>query len=159
MFKKSPRYIGAVVGAALLVPAGAAFASVHHDGPPSEWGPPLGEICRDFDTAQAAALGYNVFVLTNLNDTFTGTPQADAIFARGGDDRIDGARGDDLLCLGKGDDRGRGGRGRDAVFGQEGGDRIQGNPGADYLNGGPGADSCSGGPGPDFQNACEVWVQ
>lgn len=158
MFNHSPRYIGAIVGAALLVPAGAAFASAHNNEP-HQWGPPLGQICRDVDTDKAAALGYNVIVLTDLDDTFTGTPQADAIFAKDGDDKIDGLRGNDLICLGKGDDQGRGGRGSDAVFGEDDDDRIQGNPDPDYLNGGPGADNCSGGGGLDAQNGCEVWVQ
>lgn len=155
------KMIASLTGIAILAPVWAPVvgASVQEGDNPGQWGPPLAEICDEVDVATANALGYNVFVLNNANNTFTGTPDPDAIFALGGNDRINGAGGDDLICLGDGYDKGRGAGGDDAVFGEGDGDRIQGNIGADYLDGGAQNDECVGGAGFDVQNDCEVWTQ
>lgn len=155
--------LAAIATAAIAVPIGAAVvnADVFHEGPPGQFGPPLEEICDNNDVAAAAAAGYNVIVLNNLPNVFSGTAAADAIFALGGADQIQGGPGDDLICLGYGNDRAQGGRGNDAVFGEEGEeDRIFGGLGNDWLDGGPGGDDrCFGGPQFDDGVECEPFTQ
>jgi hypothetical protein len=145
----------AVIGTIALIPAAAAGATEwepHHDGPPDQWGPPLYQLCDA--PAAAAAAGYNVVILTPLDDVYVGTPQADAIYARPGNDDINGAGGDDLICLGPGKDLGQGANGNDAVFGEEDEDELFGGFGNDFLHGGPAADSCAGGFGVDVLVSC-----
>jgi Ca2+-binding RTX toxin-like protein len=66
-----------------------------------------------------------------------GTPSADVIVARGGNDRVLGRGGGDTIC---------GGRGNDQIFGGRGNDR---------LIGGPGSDTCDGGAGTNIVIGCE----
>lgn len=158
----------ALVGLLALAPAVGLVATAssssaaagpvpQHLGDPRAWGPPLGALC-DLPLADAkataSAAGYVVHELTNGGDTFSGTPQPDAIFALGGNDRISGGAGDDVICLSFGHDEGRGQDGNDAVFGEEHDDALLGGQGRDHLDGGPQNDTCGGGPGLDSLVDC-----
>ena len=61
---------------------------------------------------------------------------ANRVFARGGDDTVDGGGGNDRL---------RGGRGDDVLSGDEGDDRLRGGQDSDLLDGGDGDDYLNGG--------------
>ena len=74
----------------------------------------------------------------------------DRVFARGGDDTVDGGAGNDRLRGGGGDDELSGGEGNDRLRGGQGEDDLDGGAGDDYLNGrGDGGDPdqvvCGGG--------------
>ena len=95
-----------------------------------------------------------------------GTPQADVIAARGGNDLIVARGGADLICggsgkdfiaAGKGDDRAFGDPGHDVLLGHGGKDVLKGLKGNDGLGGGDGNDVCSGGAGDDAaqKRTCE----
>ena len=94
---------------------------------------------------------------TNGRDRLRGTPRADVIVAKGGNDRISGRGGNDRICAGGGRDRvaaGGGadrvaaGSGRDVVLGGGGGDRIFLEGGAEEAGfGGGGNDVIDLGPG------------
>ena len=95
---------------------------------------------------------------TNGNDTLTGTPADDVIYARAGDDQVAaldsndhvyGGIGNDSLDLGGGNDFARGGPGNDTVVGGDGNDRLRGRHGDDSLDGGAGNDIIHGGYGVD----------
>jgi hypothetical protein len=73
---------------------------------------------------------------TDRADDMRGTPNADEMFGRAGNDRQRGFRGADDL---------NGGIGNDNLFGERGGDTIAGNPGADMLSGKGGNDRLNGG--------------
>ncbi|WP_175478893.1 VCBS domain-containing protein, partial [Rubrimonas cliftonensis] len=73
-------------------------------------------------------------------DRLTGTPQADAIDALGGNDTVKGLAGDDVLILGTGDDIALSGAGNDTVLGGDGDDTIKTASGADSIEGGAGDD-------------------
>jgi Ca2+-binding RTX toxin-like protein len=101
---------------------------------------------------------------TARGDVLTGTPDADRICSRGGDDVIKGKAGNDVLLSGRGNDVVRGGggndsinasRGKDRAFGDSGDDTLKGAAGRDRLNGGAGSDSCDGGPERDRIKNCE----
>jgi Ca2+-binding RTX toxin-like protein len=101
---------------------------------------------------------------TARGDVLTGTPDADRICSRGGDDVIKGKAGNDVLLSGRGNDVVRGGggndsinasRGKDRAFGDSGNDTLKGAAGRDRLNGGAGSDSCDGGPERDRVRNCE----
>jgi hypothetical protein len=59
----------------------------------------------------------------------------DRVFARGGDDTVDGGGGNDRLRGGNGDDDLSGGEGNDRLRGGQGEDHLDGGEGNDYLNG------------------------
>jgi len=109
-------------------------------------------------TATAFAARAVVIRGTNGNDTLTGTPANDIVFARAGDDQVStldgndhvfGAAGNDSIDLGGGNDRARGGPGNDTILGGNGNDRLRGRHGDDSLDGGAGADIIHGGYGAD----------
>jgi VCBS repeat-containing protein len=83
--------------------------------------------------------------LTMQNVTFTGTGQADQVFATAGDDVLNGGAGADLLIGNAGDDRIFGGDGNDVIA--AGSDNNLAAPlagvaeGIDYLDGGDGNDT------------------
>src|SRR5215203_1879967 len=78
-------------------------------------------------------------------NTFTGTPNDDAIYGYGGADRIDARDGGDTLRLGGGKDKGQGGRGGDQIRAVDGSkDTIYCGPGADRVRANPG-DNIAGG--------------
>lgn len=140
------------VGLAALAPltlAGTASATPvpNHVGDPAVWGPAVEYLCTN--AAAAPPLGYNVLVLDNFANTFTGSPGPDVIYALGGNDTIRGGGGDDVICLGFGNDTGRGDFGFDAVFGEAGNDTVRGDTGRDFLDGGGQFDSAFGGAGLD----------
>jgi hypothetical protein len=78
-----------------------------------------------------------------------GVPEADAIFARGGDDTIYGLGGDDVIDGDDGIDFLDGGDGNDFIFGGREVDTIFGGAGNDELAGGAGNDIIDGGAGND----------
>ena len=83
-------------------------------------------------------------------DEIDGTPDADVIYAAGGDDAVHGHEGEDLLCGGEGSDSLSGDGGRDSLYGDEGSDSLDAGLGSySYLFGGPGEDALQGGPGAD----------
>jgi len=83
--------------------------------------------------------------LTMRNVTFTGTGQADQVFATAGDDVLNGGAGADLLIGNAGDDKIFGGAGNDIIA--AGSDNNLAAPlvgvseGIDYLDGGDGNDT------------------
>ena len=137
-------FVGLVAVAPLAFSGTASAAPApNHVGNPAVWGPAVETLCDS--PAQAAALGYNVLVLNNNPNTFTGSPGPDAIYARGGNDTIRGGGGDDVICLGLGNDQGRGDSGFDAVFGEGHNDTTAGDSGRDFLDGGTQTDTAFGG--------------
>ncbi len=103
-------YIATVMGAMLLLAAGAAVA------------------------------GPRVINGTQGDDTLRGTRSADTINGKGGADRIFGKVGRDEIDGGIGADKIDGGRGNDIINGGSGKDRITGGSGRDVIEGGPGGD-------------------
>lgn len=137
--------------------AGSASAlTPSHVGDPRVWGPPLAQLCDS--TALARAAGYNVVVLDNFGNVYTGTPGPDAIYANGGNDTIHGGKGDDLICGGFGSDAVHGDEGNDAIFGAQHNDDLRGDTGRDYLNGGSQTDTCNGGPALDREDDCNTSI-
>jgi hemolysin type calcium-binding protein len=72
---------------------------------------------------------------TKESDELTMSDGNDRVFARGGDDIVDGGAGNDRI---------RGGRGDDDLFGGEGDDRLRGGQDSDHLDGGDGDDYLNG---------------
>jgi hypothetical protein len=72
---------------------------------------------------------------TKDSDELTMSEGNDRVFARGGDDSVDGGAGDDRI---------RGGRGDDSLSGGDGDDRLKGGQDSDYLDGGDGDDHING---------------
>ena len=115
-----------------------------------------------------ASLTQNVSFLTGTTDAFLGGPHEDLIFAKTGDDTVEGKRANDVIFGGLGDDvlfgsKGHdivvggagndlviGNLGADVVAGSEGDDRLRGRRGSDILIGGGGNDDMSGGSGNDL---------
>ncbi len=87
--------------------------------------------------------------LTEGNDVYTGTANADFIDAKGGDDTVLGLGGNDTIDGGSGNDVLFGGAGDDTLFGGAGGNTLWGESGNDVLNGGANRDSLIGGEGND----------
>lgn len=87
--------------------------------------------------------------LTNQDDDFTGSKQAEIINARGGDDNVSGGKGNDTLNGGAGNDVLKGGGDDDKVNGGAGDDNLFGGSGDDTLNGGAGTNTVDGGTGDD----------
>jgi hypothetical protein len=87
-------------------------------------------------TATAVAAGHRVVVGTKSGDELTMGDAGNRVYARGGDDTVDGGGGNDKL---------RGGRGDDVLSGEEGDDRLRGGQDSDVLDGGDGDDYLNGG--------------
>lgn len=86
---------------------------------------------------------------TSGDDELIGTPDADIIHARTGNDLVRGLAGDDVLYGQLGDDELLGDGGRDLLLGGAGNDHLLGGSGADRLLGGAGDDVLTGGAGND----------
>jgi len=86
--------------------------------------------------ATAVAAGHRVVVGTKSGDELTMGDAGNRVYARGGDDTVDGGGGNDKL---------RGGRGDDVLSGEEGDDRLRGGQDNDLLDGGDGDDYLNGG--------------
>jgi RTX calcium-binding nonapeptide repeat (4 copies) len=86
--------------------------------------------------ATAVAAGHRVVVGTKSGDELTMGDAGNRVFARGGDDTVDGGGGNDKL---------RGGRGDDVLSGEDGNDRLRGGQDSDVLDGGDGNDYLNGG--------------
>ncbi|MDE0056706.1 MAG: calcium-binding protein [Defluviicoccus sp.] len=97
----------------------------------------------------ASVLDESYFVFT-VDQTITGTDDAERLRGAGGDDTISGGGGGDILSGGIGDDRLFGGAGGDMIFGGAGDDVIEGGAERDMLYGNAGNDRLSGGAGDDF---------
>jgi Ca2+-binding RTX toxin-like protein len=81
-------------------------------------------------------------ILTEGNDTYTGTSGADVVYGLGGSDNINGGSG-------TGGDKLYGGGGNDLLYGMGGDDLLEGGDGDDVLDGGAGGDTLRGGAGND----------
>ena len=82
-------------------------------------------------------------------NTLTGTPFADRILAKGGDDTVSALAGRDLVHAGAGNDTVSAGANADGVRGSAGDDALNGESGTDALLGGDGNDTVDGGSGRD----------
>jgi hypothetical protein len=87
-------------------------------------------------SATAVAAGHRVVQGTKAGEELTMGDGANRVFARAGDDTVDGGGGNDRL---------RGGRGDDVLSGEEGDDRLRGGQDSDLLDGGDGDDYLNGG--------------
>lgn len=87
--------------------------------------------------------------LTIGPDAFTGTNDAEKIFAFRANDTIYGSGGDDFIYGGKGNDSIEGGAGNDTLRGDLDNDTLLGGDGNDQLFGGRGDDLLIGGNGND----------
>ena len=87
-------------------------------------------------SATAVAAGHRVVLGTKAGEELTMGDSPNRVFARGGDDTVDGGGGNDRL---------RGGRGDDLLAGEEGDDRLRGGQDSDLLDGGDGDDYLNGG--------------
>jgi Ca2+-binding RTX toxin-like protein len=147
--------LAALVGASALMLGGgvlgAGGVAVADDGPPA-WVPPWAQLCAGLVPTIYAVPGV-VTSGTNMPDVILGTPFADEIHARQGDDVVCGLGGNDLIFGGLGDDLLLGQGDNDTVFGGEGDDDMLGGDGVDLLDGGPQvvADRADGGP---LNDAC-----
>lgn len=74
---------------------------------------------------------------------------ANAIFALGGDDTINGGGGADVVIGGSGNDRIYGAKGKDILLGGSGNDTVNGGSQNDIINGGDGSDVLRGAAGRD----------
>jgi len=106
--------------------------------------------CFDKTSSEWTALGYNVSVGTDLNNTLSGTAANDVLFGLGGNDTLNGNGGHDVICGGDGVDRINGGDGNDKIQGDAGNDIVDGYTGDDTLFGGDGDDQLSGKQGNDL---------
>jgi Ca2+-binding RTX toxin-like protein len=92
-------------------------------------------------SATAVAGGHRVVVGTSGGDELSMRAAGNRVFARAGDDVVDGGGGNDRLRGGRGDDELSGGPGNDRLRGGQDEDILDGGQGDDYLNGrGDGAD-------------------
>ncbi len=90
-----------------------------------------------------------MFNATDDDDIIMGTTEADEIFARGGNDFVNGGAGNDTIGGAAGRDTLEGGTGNDVVFGAAGDDDVTGGAGNDNIFGGSGNDDLVGGTGND----------
>lgn len=90
--------------------------------------------------------------LLGLEDTVTGSSDAELILGNAGKDRIFGNDGNDSLYGGKGDDSLLGENGNDLLKGEVDNDTLIGLAGDDILRGGKGNDALFGGLGNDTLN-------
>ena len=75
------------------------------------------------------------------NDRIAGTPGADVVYGRGGNDSLSGGRGNDVLLGGPGADLLDGGAGLDRLYGGSGNDILKARDGQrDVVDCGPGRD-------------------
>ena len=110
---------------------------------------------QSFTVSELEALGYNVILGTDGNDTLFGSDDRDAMLGLAGNDRLHGRDADDLLCGGTGSDRLFGQNGNDTLNGDAGNDRLHGGRGDDVLNGDAGNDRLFGGNQADTLNGGE----
>jgi Ca2+-binding RTX toxin-like protein len=89
---------------------------------------------------------------SDLNDTFIGDDEANALAGGDGADRLFGRDGEDTLNGGAGDDRLFGGNQADELFGGDNNDLLFGQSGDDELNGDAGDDKLFGSLGEDVLN-------
>lgn len=94
-------------------------------------------------------VNWNFFGPTPLDDSLTGTPGRDVVFALAGNDIVQGLDGADRLAGEAGNDTLLGGEGNDRLIGGDGNDSLVGGAGADRGLGGAGNDRLSGGAGND----------
>ncbi|MEM1161702.1 MAG: Hint domain-containing protein [Pseudomonadota bacterium] len=87
---------------------------------------------------------FEIFTLTDGDDSATGSSGNDEINAGDGNDSIDGGAGNDTIDGGAGNDTLDGGAGNDTINAGDGRDAITGGPG-DVIDGG--GDTNNGGPG------------
>jgi hypothetical protein len=87
-------------------------------------------------SATAVAGGHRVVKGSKGDDELTMGSSANRVFARGGDDQVNGGGGNDRLRGGRGDDALFGGAGRDRLLGGQDNDLLDGGDGNDVLNGG-----------------------
>ncbi len=85
----------------------------------------------------------------NKSNTIKGTGKRDWIFARDGDDDVDGGDGNDVIFSGRGNDTVDGGNGNDLIFSGRGDDTVDGGDGDDIISAGRGNDDVDGGDGND----------
>ena len=78
-------------------------------------------------------------------DDFSGTNQANIIYALAGDDVVNGLGGNDQIYGGEGNDTLEGGSDQDTLHGEAGDDDLKGGEGSDYLIGGANEDTLHGG--------------
>lgn len=83
----------------------------------------------------------NIIGQFGLNETLTGTSQADLIVGSTESDLLQGLAGDDTLVASVSNDTLEGGDGNDTLFGNAGNDSLNGGTGNDTLNGGSGNDT------------------
>lgn len=86
---------------------------------------------------------------TEGDDALFGTPYADLIDAKGGNDTVSGRAGDDTILGGAGEDWLEGGLGNDVLDGGTESDQLAGGWGDDTLQGGDGDDALAGEGGND----------
>jgi Ca2+-binding RTX toxin-like protein len=106
----------------------------------------IGDPCDDSVTCQGFAA---TIVGTIGNDTLTGTPARDVIYAGPGDDTVTALAGDDVVCGGAGADEIDLGAGEDWAYGDDGVDVITGGTDNDILFGGAQSDNLRGNAGID----------
>jgi Ca2+-binding RTX toxin-like protein len=102
------------------------------------------------DTVVPPYLG--AVLLTDLDDSFVGTPGRDRVAAGAGADAVATGRGSDVVDAGPGGNVVGLGPGSDRATTGDGGDEVRAGGGADRVvdAGGPGVDTLYGGPGPDL---------
>jgi Ca2+-binding RTX toxin-like protein len=109
----------------------------------------VADITRTYDPVShvysiTAHAGSHSIVGTDLVDDMRGGNGAEALYARDGNDTIDGGAGNDSVDGGIGNDLLSGGSGNDALQGGWGADTLSGGAGQDTLDGGMGSDVLSG---------------
>ena len=85
----------------------------------------------------------------NSSQTINGTIQDDNIYAKDGDDYVDGWTGNDIIYGDSGNDYLLGWTGNDSIYGGSGNDTLKGEDGNDFLVGNGGQDYFDGGSGSD----------
>ena len=95
-------------------------------------------------SATAVAGGHRVVKGSKGDDELTLGSAANRVFARGGDDTVNGGGGGDAIGGDAGNDSISGGDGNDFIGGDAGNDTLIGNAGADTLLGGDGNDALYG---------------
>ena len=102
------------------------------------------------DSAQLSIYAIDNTLTGTVNaDSITGGSLNDAIIGDAGDDNLSGGAGHDTISGGLGDDTLTGGTGLDNLVGGDGADTLLGGADADYLDGGTGDDLLDGGTGDD----------
>ncbi|MEM9230951.1 MAG: DUF6851 domain-containing protein [Pseudomonadota bacterium] len=99
--------------------------------------------------AANAEIRWDALFTRGGDDKITADPAGGVIIAGAGDDEVIGSRKIDDIEGGSGDDRIYGGRGNDQLDGEAGDDQFYGGRGDDTVNGGVGDDILDGGRGND----------